>query len=71
MEGLEAENRQLRKQNAQMDKDLKLAAEIGKQLLKNNQDLSKQLEDSAQEFTNRIEVSQTQSSMISKYQTSY
>ena len=50
-------NQKLQKHVTQLENDLRLAAEIGKQLLTTNQDLTQQIENSAREYTKKIEVS--------------
>ena len=45
-------------QLAQKEKDLVLAAELGKALLEKNEDLSRQNEKIAEEFSHRLEVGQ-------------
>lgn len=46
----------LRAQLEQKDKDLMLAAELGKALLEKNTDLEKKIELSSEEYSQRIEV---------------
>ena len=46
-------------QLAQKEKDLVLAAELGKALLEKNEDLSRQNEKIAEDFSHRLEVRQT------------
>lgn len=46
----------LRAQLENKDKDLMLAAELGKALLEKNSDLEKKLEQSSEEYSQRIEV---------------
>lgn len=53
----EDEMQALRSQLEQKDKDLMLAAELGKALLEKNSDLEKKLEQSTEDYNQRIEVS--------------
>lgn len=53
----EDEMQALRSQLEQKDKDLMLAAELGKALLEKNSDLEKKLEQSTEDYSQRIEVS--------------
>ena len=46
-------------QLAQKEKDLVLAAELGKALLEKNEDLSRQNEKIAEDFSHRLEVRKT------------
>ena len=53
---MESKVESLQEQLAKKDRDLQLAAEIGKQLLETNNELSKQLENFSSEGSAKVEV---------------